>query len=269
MKIGIIGCGNMGAALIGRLSAAMGKDALLMASDRDAKRREQIRSKYGVAATSDNGAVAGRSDIVIVAVKPKDIDAVLTEIAGAFSKDKLLISIAAGISTKHVERIVGKSVPVIRVMPNMPAVIGEAISTLSRGSAARESHAAMAEEIFSLLGDVEEIDEKLVDAVTAISGSGPAYFFCLMESLIKTAKSLGLEGAIARRLVLKTALGSVKLLYHLKEDPPALRAKVASKGGTTEAALEVFESRKFHDVIRDAVTAARKRSRALSGKGRR
>jgi pyrroline-5-carboxylate reductase len=148
----------------------------------------------------------------------------------------------------------------------MAAAIGESITTLSRGSAAGDGHLAVAKEIFSLVGEVVEVDEKLVDAVTAISASGPAYFFYFLEAMMKAARALGLDAGTAERLVFKTARGSMKLIDHLKEDPAVLRAKVASKGGTTEAALKVFESKKFHDVVKSAVTAACRRSKELSKK---
>jgi pyrroline-5-carboxylate reductase len=263
-KIGIIGCGNMGEAILSRLSAVLEKSVSIMVSEFDAKRRDYIQSKYKIIVEIDNNEVVKFADVIILAVKPKDLDAILkTEVCCGASKDKLIISIAAGITTKYIENIVGKDIPVIRAMPNMAAAIGESISSISAGSAAERADIELARNIFLTIGDVVEVDEKLVDAVTAISGSGPAYFFYMMEALIKAGCDAGLKEDIARKLVLKTALGSAKLLEILKEDPAALRSKVTSRGGTTEAAIKVFDSKKLRSIIKDAVSAARKRSKEL------
>jgi len=263
-KIGIIGCGNMGEALLSRLATAMEKSTSLMVSEQDEPRREYIQSKYRIIVEMDNSRLVNFSDVVIIAVKPKDFDDLLKELCCSFSKDKLLISIAAGVTTRHIEDTVGKDIPVIRAMPNMPALIGEAVSSISAGSSAGAKDIRIAKDIFSFIGDVVDVDEKLVDAVTAVSGSGPAYFFHLIEVLIEAARDMGLDRKTAHKLVLKTALGSAKLLEHLKEDPAVLRGKVTSKGGTTEAAFRVFESRKFRDIVKEAVKEACKRSKELS-----
>lgn len=264
-KIGIIGCGNMGEAIFSRLAKVMEKSTSLMVSEMDAARRDAIMSKYKIIVEIDNNYLVKYSDIIILAVKPKDFEAVLKqEVCCGISPDKLLISIAAGITTKHIEKLVGKDIPVIRVMPNMPAVIGEAISSISSGTSATRDHMRMASEIFRMIGEVVEVEEKMVDAVTAISGSGPAYFFFIIEALIDAAKKLKLDRDIAQKLVIKTALGSAKLLEALKEDPAALRHKVTSKGGTTEAALKVFNKKKLAAIIHAATDAACKRSKELS-----
>ncbi len=266
-RIGIIGCGNMGEALLNRLSTVLEKSTSLMASEIDATRRELLQTKYKIIVQFDNNYLLKNSDVVILAVKPKDVYALLqNEVCCGISKDKLLISIAAGITTKHIESIVGKDIPVIRVMPNMPALIGEAISSISAGSAATKEDVEIAKDIFSTIGEVVEVDEGLVDSVTAISGSGPAYFFYFVEALIQAAKDLGLKEAVAIKLVLKTALGSSKLLYASGEGPDTLIQKVASKGGTTEAALKVFENKKFKNIVKTACRQAYKRSKELCRK---
>lgn len=265
-KIGIIGCGNMGEAILSRLANILEKSTSIMVSELDAERRDYIQKKYKIIVEIDNNAVVKFADVIILAVKPKDFDKILKEeVCCGASKDKLLISIAAGITTKYIESIVGKNIPVIRVMPNMPAIIGEAISCIAPGSAATQDNVKLTKEIFSAVGDVVEIDEKHIDAVTAISGSGPAYFFYLIEALIEAAEKLGLDKKTASRLVLKTAVGSTKLLEALKEEPQELRKKVTSKGGTTEAALKVFEKKIIKSIIHNAVKAAHKRSKELSG----
>lgn len=267
-KIGIIGCGNMGEALLGRLAGVLEKSTSIMASEFDAKRRGYLQDKYKMIIEIDNNEVVKFADVIIIAVKPKDFDELLhKEICCGVSKNKLVISIAAGITTKYIEKIIGKDIPVIRAMPNMGALVGQAVSSLSGGTSANEEHMKLAKEIFSIIGDVVEVDERLVDAVTAVSGSGPAYFFYFIESLLEAAEELELPKDVARELVIKTALGSVKLLVELNEDPQVLRNKVTSKGGTTEAALKVFESKKAKQTIKDAVKEACKRSKKLS-KGR-
>ncbi len=264
-KIGIIGCGNMGTAIFSRLAQVMEKSTALMVSEMDAARRDFIQSKYKIIVETDNNYLVKYSDVIILAVKPKDFEKVLDqEICCGISPDKLLISIAAGITTKHIEKAVGKGIPVVRVMPNMPAIIGEAISSISAGASAAKEHMEIAREIFSMIGDVVEVGEELVDAVTAISGSGPAYFFYMIEALTDAAKKLKLDGKIAEKLVLKTALGSVKLLEALKEDPAELRRRVTSKGGVTEAALRVFNKKKLNEIIKEAAAAACKRSKEMS-----
>lgn len=264
-KIGIIGCGNMGEALLGRLAGVVEKSTMLMVSELDASRRDYIQSKYRIIIEIDNNYVVKYSDVIILAVKPKDFDRLLREeICCSLSKDKIIISIAAGITTGYIESIVGNGIPVIRVMPNMPAVIGEGISVLSAGTSVSGSQMAIAREIFSTIGDVVELNEDLMDSVTAVSGSGPAYFFYLMEALTQAALELGIDKETARKLVVKTAQGSSRLAAASGEDAQALRSKVTSKGGTTEAAISVFESKKFKDIVKEAVRAACNRSKELS-----
>ena len=264
-KIGIIGCGNMGEAILSRLAGVIEKSTSIMVSEFDAKRRSYLQGKHRMIIETDNNEVVKFADVIIIAVKPKDFEGLLkSEICCGVSKNKLVISIAAGITTKYIESIIGKDIPVIRAMPNMGALIGHAVSSLSAGSSAKDVDMELAKEIFSLVGDVVEVDEGLVDAVTAVSGSGPAYFFYFIESLCEVAEELKLPPDIAKKLVLKTALGSVKLLHELKEDPAALRKKVTSKGGTTEAAFRVLERKKVKNIIKSAVKEACKHSKKLS-----
>ena len=263
-KIGIIGFGNMGEAIAARLRSRMSKPGkLLMVADVDKAKLKKARDRYKVLVADSNKKLASFSDVLIIAVKPKDFEALLREIAPFLSKAKFVISIAAGITTRYIEKRLGK-VAVVRAMPNMPAVIGEAISSISGGSFATKADMKMARDIFSSIGEVVEVDEKFVDSVTAVSGSGPAYFFYLMESLIEAAMALGIDEAKAKTLVFKTALGGAKLAEALGLHPGNLRAKVTSKGGTTEAALGVLESEGFKAMVKRAVTAARDRSRELS-----
>lgn len=266
-KIGIIGCGNMGEALLGRLSNVLEKSVSIMVSELDAARRAVIQEKHKIIVEIDNNYLVKYCDIIILAVKPQDLENVLRqEVCCGISEEKLLISIAAGITTKYIESIVGDNMPVIRAMPNMPAVIGEAVTAICAGSGAAKRDMELARKIFSTIGDVVEVEEKHMDAVTAISGSGPAYFFYFIEALAEAAVKLGLDEKTAKELAVKTAIGSSKLLDALKEHPELLRKKVTSKGGTTEAALKVFDDKKLKKIIEEAAAAACSRSKELSKK---
>ena len=166
-KIGIIGCGNMGEAIFSRLANFIEPSTSIMVSELDAKRRALIQERYKIIVQTDNNYLVKNSDVIIICVKPKDFDELLRDqICCGLSEGKLLISIAAGITTKHIERIVGRSIPVIRAMPNMPALVGEAITSISAGSTAEASHVETAGEIFSAIGDVVVLDERLADIFT-------------------------------------------------------------------------------------------------------
>jgi pyrroline-5-carboxylate reductase len=264
-KIGIIGCGNMGEAILERLSRLIEKSTSIMVSEMDVKRREYIQSKYKIIVEIDNNLVVKASDVIIIAVKPKDLKKLLKEeLCCSLDKSKLVISIAAGVTTKFIEDIIGEKMPVVRVMPNMPALVGEGVSSLSAGKFATKENVALAKEIFSLIGSVVEVDEAMVDAVTAVSGSGPAYYFYFIEAMIEAAKELGLADAAARELVLKTFFGTAKLLETTKQDPVELRSKVASKGGTTEAAISSLAAKNFKGIVKAALKAACDRSREMA-----
>jgi len=263
-KIGIIGCGNMGQAIMSRICSIV-KPSQILASDTDARKRRSVRRRFGIVSTDDNILVAESADIILLAIKPQTMDALLREIACVVTKDKIVISIAAGVTTARIEHVLGKGrVPVVRAMPNMPAIVGEAISAVCRGRYATRSHLLSAKKMLSSIGETVEVEERYMDAVTAVSGSGPAYFFYLMESMIESAVSLGLKSKTARRLVVKTALGSARIAAVLGEDAASLRKRVASRGGTTEAALRVFESRYFKKILREAIRKAALRSKQLS-----
>lgn len=263
--IGIIGCGNMGEAILKGLSRVIEKSTRIVVSESDLARRDYIQTTYKMIVAPDNHYLLKYSDAVIVAIKPQDFDALLKDdICCDVSGSKLLISIAAGVTTKHIERIVGKDTRVIRAMPNMPARIGDGVTAICRGSSATAADIELATDIFRTVGLVVEVKEIMMDAVTAISGSGPAYLFYLIEAMVESARALGLDAKTSRELVEKTALGSVKLLISSKEEPAALRKRVTSKGGTTEAAIKVFESKKFRSIVKAAAKAACARSKALS-----
>lgn len=264
-KMGIIGCGNMGEAILsGILANKIATAKNVYVSDIDSTKLDRIKSAYKVEATFNNSLVARESDIVIIAVKPQDISSTLTDISECLGREKVLISIAAGVTIKNINSIVGNHVQVIRVMPNMPALIKMGFSALSFSKNTKASSMEIAKAIFGAIGDTVIIKEKDLDAMTAISGSGPAYFFYIIEMLIKGGVRLGLPSKIAKEAAIKTASGSAELLKRLGGDPASLRKKVTSKGGTTEAALKVFKKRGLEGIVQNGIKAAEKRAKALS-----
>lgn len=262
-SIGVIGCGNMGSALIGgmlgRRFIAPGR---LTAWDPDAGRLRRVRRTFHIDSARSNREVA-RANLILLAVKPQQMEEVLRQIAPHLSHRPLLVSIAAGVSSRFIERCAGASVRVVRVMPNTPALVGAGVSALAKGRFARSADMLLTRRVFSCVGEVVEVPERWMDAVTAVSGSGPAYFFYLMEELIRAAVGLGLPPKAAAALVLETAVGTAKLAVSSGESPALLRARVTSKGGTTEAAFRVFAQGKLGKVLRAGVRAACARSREL------
>lgn len=263
-KIGIIGCGNMGEAILkGILTNNVVSRKNIFVSDINSAKLNRIKSAYKVFVTFNSSIVAEASDIIILAAKPQDMASIINSISEQLNKRKLVISVAAGVSTKKITSLIGNDrVAVVRVMPNMPALIGKGISAVCADCVSRKRR-SIVYEIFSSIGDIVEIKEKDFDAVTAISGSGPAYFFYLVEALIKSGVSFGLKRKVAEELAVKTAIGSMELLGRMGEDASLLRKKVASKGGTTEAAFKLFRKKKLAKILEEGIKKARNRSKQL------
>ncbi len=266
-KIGFIGAGNMAEAIIrGIIDAKVYKAGDIIISDVRSDRVRELCSEYKIASAPGNCELAKAVDILVLSVKPQNMQEVLDEIKDSISKNLLVVSIAAGITTGRIQKVLG-DVPVIRVMPNTPALIGQGAAGIYATKKA-ESRLGEVERIFSAVGIVVTVDdERLLDAVTAVSGSGPAYFFLLMEQMIKAAEKLGLEKQVAQKLVLQTAKGAGFLATEAagrSQSPETLRRNVTSPGGTTEAALKVFSEYDFEKIVNDALTAAAERSRQLS-----
>lgn len=265
--IGFIGSGNMAEALIkGILTAGVYAPRDVFISDIQKERLEELASKYGVVATDTNAHVAQRSDTIVLSVKPQTMATALDSIKGTGVGHKLVISIAAGVKVAKIAAALG-DVAIIRVMPNTPALIGQGVSALYANERAKPQ-LGQALSIFSAVGKAVVVDkEDLIDAVTAVSGSGPAYFFLLMEAMMQAGAALGLPADVARELVLQTAKGASLLAVEAdknNEGPAVLRRKVTSPGGTTEAALRVFADAGFEPLVGRALTAARDRSGELS-----
>jgi len=266
--IGFVGSGNMAEALIkGIIAAQLYQPKNVMMADVRAERLELLAAEYNVRPVENNTALTAAADVVVLSIKPQNMDDVLNEIKGTLKRDSLVISIAAGITTTKIAAALG-DIPIIRVMPNTPALVGEGASALFAKNAGAESM-ALAMKVFGAVGKAVVVDrEELIDAVTAVSGSGPAYFFLLAEEMIKAGEKLGLDEATAKKLVLQTAKGAALLAEQADgrgETAAQLRRKVTSPGGTTEAALKVFAERQFSKLVTQALTAARDRSKELSG----
>jgi pyrroline-5-carboxylate reductase len=264
MKLGFIGAGRMAEAILRGLisSKAFFKNNLII-SDKDAARAKQISRKYNIKAAEGNAEAAGASDVIILAVKPQSMHAVLSGIAGHVGPGRLVISIAAGITLKSLEKYLPK-VPVVRVMPNNPCLIGEGISAICGGRFAQEKDLKTAEKIFSSVGDTIRVEEKHMNAVTALSGSGPAFIYEAIDALTDGGIEAGLPKDLSAELALKTALGSIKTVIKTKRSPEELKNMVASPGGTTVAGLRVLDEGNFKGALKKAVVKASARAREIS-----
>mgnify|MGYP001619153493 CR=1 FL=1 len=276
-RIGVIGAGNMGQALIRGLLQAGVPSGRVVVVEADTSRRQRVRRAFRVQASSLDE-VPKRCDVIIIAVKPQDLPPLLDQLAWGLrtrGRPPLVISIAAGVRLAALEGRLSRArpgerssrragVPVVRVMPNLPAKVGCGISAMAAGRAVRAPHLALARAIFGCVGEVVELPERLFDTVTAISGSGPAYFFLIFKALRDAGARAGLPRRIAQQLALRTAAGSVALAEASRQTLEDLIAQVASKRGTTEAALQVFDRRRLAEIIEAGVAAAIRRSRALS-----
>lgn len=262
MKLGIIGCGNMGSALAkGILSKRVLPFNNIYISDRDSYKTKGLYRKFGIR-VSTNEEIIKKCNFIIIAVKPEDSKALLGSISGELDSSKHLISIMAGVPISKIEALVNKKIAVTRAMPNMAALSGKSITCLSHNKMTKDKVAV--QRIFSSIGEVLEIDEKYMDAATAVSGSGPSYFFYLAEALKEAAVKLGIRKESATKLAVATLIGSGALLDELKLAPEVLRERITSKKGTTEAAMRVLKSKKFKGLVAEAVKAACERSRELS-----
>lgn len=262
LTIGIIGAGTMGRALLKGLLAQGVPRRAILAADPSATARAAAR-RLGLAATDDNAHVVRQSDVVILAVKPQQFPELMAEIASVLGPRHLVISIAAGIRLRWLEaRLPG--IPLVRAMPNLTATVARGFSAIALGRRAMARHHTIAKSIFGAVGEVVELPERHFDAITAVSGSGPAYVFFLVHMWEAAARSLGLPKAVAERAIRQTLKGSVRLLEASGEPPAALIAKVASKGGTTEAALARLVKRRVAEHFTEALRAAANRSQELS-----
>jgi pyrroline-5-carboxylate reductase len=263
-KIGFVGGGNMGEALIkGILTSGLTSRQSVFVSDIRSERLKTLQKSYGIKTCKDNLTTAAQADIIIVCVKPQNMEVVLAGLAPAISGRHLLISVVAGIPTDFISRHFKSNVPVIRVMPNTPALIQEGASALCKGRNSTDSHLKIAQSIFSAVGKAVIVEESLMDAVTGLSGSGPAYVFLFIEALADAGVKMGLSRQVALLLATQTCLGSAKMIAETGEHPARLRDMVTSPGGTTISGLHKLEGGRFRSVVMDAVEAASRRSQEL------
>ncbi len=258
MRLAILGGGKIGEALLsGLLRGPMAVDQVVI-SEHHSERASYLAETYSVRALSVEDAV-GDSDVLLIAVKPQDITALLAEVA-PHAAGQVVVSVAAGVTTQRIESLLPPGTPVVRTMPNTPALVDQAMTAISPGSHASEEHLAAAEAILASVGRVIRVPESQLDAVTALSGSGPAYFFFLVEAMIDAGILLGLPRTVAAELIVQTALGSATMLRATGEHPVQLREAVTSPGGTTIMAIRELERHGVRAALLAAIEAARDRS---------
>jgi pyrroline-5-carboxylate reductase len=266
-KVGFIGSGNMGEALIkGLVSANVVPAEAIYASDVRLERLRELDRQYGIQLAANNVELVRQADVVILAVKPQIMTGVLKEIASVLTKRRLLISIAAGVSTARIRADLGKDARLIRVMPNTPALVLEGVTALAKADGLEPDDMDTAGEIFSAVGRVVILDEDLMDAVTGLSGSGPAYVAVVVESLADGGVKMGLDRITAMTLATQTVLGAAKLLLETGLHPGALKDMVSSPGGTSIAGIAALEEGGVRTTFIRAVERATQRSREL-GRG--
>jgi pyrroline-5-carboxylate reductase len=262
--VGFLGAGNMGEALIkGLLAAKLVPAQAIFATDVRPERLKELDRQYGIQVSSDNAELVKRADIVILAVKPQIMDAVATEIAPAVTRGKLLISIAAGVATDKIRARLPRDARLIRVMPNTPALVLEGATAIAKADGLEPGDLDVAREIFGAVGRVVVLGEEMIDAVTGLSGSGPAYVAVVIESLADGGVRMGLDRATAMILATQTVLGAAKLLLETGLHPGALKDMVSSPGGTTIAGIAALEEGGLRTTFIKAVERATQRSREL------
>ncbi|MDQ1602423.1 MAG: pyrroline-5-carboxylate reductase [Actinomycetota bacterium] len=262
-RIAVVGAGKMGEALLsGMLRAGREPDDLVVTARRP-ERADVIRARHGVRVVGNDEA-ARLADTLLLTVKPQDMSALLDELGPALTNDRLVVSVAAGIPTAFIERRVPEGTPVVRVMSNTPVLVDEAMSAISAGAHAGEDHLRRTEEVFEPVGRTIRVPESQQDAVTALSGSGPAYFFYLVEAMTDAGILLGLPRQVAHDLIVQTAIGSAVMLRDSGEHPVTLRENVTSPAGTTINAIRELENHGVRAAMLSALEAARDRGRELA-----
>jgi pyrroline-5-carboxylate reductase len=262
-RLGFLGAGNMSGALIKGLLHGGFAPGRILASDVKVDRLEQLRTKHGIRTTSDNHELVRESDVLVLAVKPQVIDRVLTEIGRDVHADQLVVSVAAGVTLEGLEGRLTPKARVVRAMPNTPAMVQAGATAIAGGAHAREDDLRVARELFEAVGRVVVLDEGLLDAVTGLSGSGPAYLMLIIDALADGGVKVGLHRDTALLLAAQTVFGSAQLLLETGEHPGRLKDMVTSPGGTAIAGLHTLESGALRKTLMDAVEAATKRAAEL------
>ena len=264
VKIGFIGSGNMAKAVMKGLASSKMKAALtIYAYDTQKAVLAEVKKKYKAIPASSNEALVKGCDVIFLAIKPQAAAEVLEPLKGMFGQGRLIISIMAGMSVKKIQTFTGKT-PVVRVMPNTPALVGEGACGYCASKEVSKKQLQHAENILDTFNAVKfKFQESRIDMVTAISGSGPAYFFYFAEAVIEAAKEDGFDAAAAKKLIAQTMIGAGRMMVDSEDAPEILRQRVTSKGGTTQKAIEEMDSKDMKKIIKDAVKAARQRSKEL------
>jgi pyrroline-5-carboxylate reductase len=264
-KVVFMGTGKMAEALVSGLIRSGGRThSEIMVTARREERARDLADRYGVAASLSNAEATGWASTLVLTVKPQDMEALLEQIADVVTPEHLVISFAAGIRTSFIESRLSADIPVVRVMSNVPVLVDEAMSVVSPGAHAEDKHLAVAEELLGSVGRVIRLSEVHQDAVTATSGSGPAYFALLAEAMIDACILLGLSRDVATELIVQTMLGSAKMLRDTGKHPVEIREMVTSPGGTTIAAIRHLEQAGVRAAFLNAIDAARQRSAELA-----
>ncbi|SHH18513.1 pyrroline-5-carboxylate reductase [Jatrophihabitans endophyticus] len=264
--IALIGGGKIGEALLSGLLRGGRTPGDTVVSEKHPERAAYLAETYGVT-TVDVAEAAARARTLVLAIKPQDIDTLLAQLAPVIGPDHLLVSVAAGITTTRIERALADGVPVVRCMPNTPALVDQAMTAVSAGAHATDEHVATAEAMLGVVGRVVRVPESQLDAVTALSGSGPAYFFFLVEAMIDAGILLGLPRTLAAELIVQTAVGAATMLRDSGEHPVQLREAVTSPGGTTISAIRELEAHGVRAALIAAIEAAAVRSAVLGADG--
>jgi pyrroline-5-carboxylate reductase len=264
-RIAILGAGKIGESLLaGLLSTGWRKPEEIVVTGRRGERMQELAERHGVTATLSNAEAVAHSALVVIAVKPQDFDVLLGEIGPLLSPEQTVLSVAAAIPTAMIEQRLADGVPVVRAMPNTPATVHEGVAGICAGAHAGDEHVALAEEVLAHVGRVVRVPERYMDAVTAVSGSGPAYFALLAEAMIEAGILLGLSRETTTTLVVQTMFGTAKLLRDENMHPVELREAVTSPGGTTIVAIRELERAGVRAAFLNAIQAAMDRSRELA-----
>jgi len=264
-ELGIIGIGKMGSTLLEKSVKLIDNDKIII-YDINKKTLQENSTKFDVEAAKDNKDLVKKAKYVLIAIVPQVIDNVLQEIGTLITKDQVVISIAAGVSINHISSYLNEDIEIVRIMSNIAALIGEAASVISTNHLVTKEHLKYVKKIFKSIGIVIKLDERHLDAVTGLSGSGPAYIFLIIEALADGGVKMGLPRDVSLELAAQTVLGAAKMILKTKAHPAELRDKVATPGGTTITALHLLETQKLRASLITAVEAATSKSRALNSK---
>jgi len=263
-KVGFIGCGHMASAIIkGVLDSKFLEPSQVIASEISEEFASAKKAQLGINVVTDNKIVAKNSDVIFLATKPNCIKDVLNEIKEELNSNKLIVSIAAGVSTNAIEEAIGKGIAVIRVMPNAPAMILEGMSGIVKGEFAKDEHIKFVEDFLSKIGRCIVVDEDKIDVLTAISGSGPAFFYKVINEIARAGESLGLEYEKALLLSIQTAIGSAKLMLDNKSTPEELIAGIATKGGCTQVGVDFMESANSKELFFETIKKTAQKANEL------